>query len=113
MKLFAIDDSLVKKASLLIFLVNGILLLLLGFILKELPPEIPLFYSRPWGEEQIVHRYFIFLAPTVGIILLSLHIFASRLIEKQNLTLRILIGGIVVVTLLGAITTIRIVMLVW
>lgn len=33
--------------------------------LSRLPPQIPLFYTRPWGEEQLVDFWLIFLIPAL------------------------------------------------
>lgn len=37
----------------------------------RLPDQIPLFYSRPWGESQLSNRYFLFL-PIGGAFLLGI-----------------------------------------
>lgn len=36
---------------------------------KYLPPEVPLLYSRPWGQDQLVSPYFLWTIPamTAGI----------------------------------------------
>ena len=34
---------------------------------NQIPPLVPLFYSRPWGADQLVPKYFVFLIP--GLIL--------------------------------------------
>lgn len=46
-------------------------LMLTSFILRfqSLPPQLPLLYSKPWGEEQLADSWFIFVLP------LALHIF--------------------------------------
>lgn len=40
----------------------GVFLLRLG----TMPPQIPLFYTRPWGEDQIVDFWMIFLIPVIS-----------------------------------------------
>ena len=47
----------------LLFFAN--LVLILFFIIRwsRLPPQIPLFYSRPWGEDQLVDSWMIFMLP--------------------------------------------------
>jgi hypothetical protein len=49
------------------------------FRLTTLPPQIPLFYSRPWGEFQITDWWFIFLLP----ILMNVLYFANLYILKK------------------------------
>lgn len=43
-------------------LMAGTFLLRLG----SMPPQIPLFYTRPWGEDQIVDFWAIFLIPVLA-----------------------------------------------
>jgi len=46
-------------------LIAGNAIMILTFILKfnNLPPQLPLFYSRSWGEAQLVDSWMIFLIP--------------------------------------------------
>jgi len=39
------------------------LTLLLGF--NHLPPQIPLFFSKPWGEDQLADTWMIILLPVL------------------------------------------------
>ena len=41
------------------------LILILFFVLRfsSLPPQIPLFYSLPWGEDQLVDNWMILILP--------------------------------------------------
>lgn len=47
--------------------------------LKTLPPQIPLFYSRLWGENQLADFWFIFLLP----VFLNLLFFINDYIFKK------------------------------
>lgn len=49
------------------FLITANILMGITFTLKlnTLPPQIPLFYSRPWGESQLADTWMIFLIPLV------------------------------------------------
>ena len=40
-------------------------LMIVAFILRflRLPPQIPLYYSQPWGESQLADSWMIFLLP--------------------------------------------------
>lgn len=49
----------IKISLFLIILQTAILF----FFWKRIPPEVPFFYSRPWGEEQIAGKEFLFVAP--------------------------------------------------
>lgn len=62
-------------------LITANILMIMTFILKlkTLPPQIPLFYSRPWGENQLADTWIIFIIP---LILNFLYIINSFLYKK-------------------------------
>lgn len=74
-----------------------------------LPAKVPMFYSLPWGQSQLVSPNTLFLLPilAVGItivnILISKQLHASQLILKQ-----LLLGIILVSDLLILLTVVRI-----
>lgn len=51
------------------------------FLLRfgNLPPQLPLFYSRPWGEEQLADWWMILFLPVV----LDVFFFFNRYIQKK------------------------------
>lgn len=61
--------------------------------LPSLPPQIPLFYSLPWGEAQLVNlNQFIILPSTIILItllnlIISWHLHPSQIIIKRVLSL--------------------------
>ena len=57
------------------------LLMAVSFALRfnKLPPQIPLLYSRSWGEDQLVDYWFIFILP----FLLHLFIFTNIYIYNR------------------------------
>jgi hypothetical protein len=64
-----------------------------SFFLKfnNLPPQIPLFYSRGDGEEQMADIYLIFLLPILSIILVSANsLIKSKLFPQVYLIERII-----------------------
>lgn len=64
------------------FLTIGIILL----NLSKLPPEIPLYYSKPWGEEQLAHPLSLFILPVGTLIWFIMTLF---LISSQTYLYRI------------------------
>lgn len=58
------------KANFWSFLISIIFVLLqvtlIVFYLRRLPPEIPLFYSKPWGAPMLAHQIFIWLIPVIS-----------------------------------------------
>jgi hypothetical protein len=63
------------------WLVLSNIAMILVFILRfnTLPPQIPLFYSRPTGEEQLVDLWMIFILP----FLLNFFYFFNQYLENK------------------------------
>jgi hypothetical protein len=43
-------------------------LLVITLHFSDLPPEIPLYYSKPWGEDQLTHPIVLFLLPVGSLV---------------------------------------------
>ena len=43
-------------------------LILIAFFYSQLPPQIPLYYSRPWGEDQLTQPLSLFILPLGSLI---------------------------------------------
>jgi len=54
------------------------------FFWRKLPPEIPLFYSRPWGKEQLAKPLFLFLLPGLTLVIFLIN-FAFLVLVKTRL----------------------------
>ena len=79
---------------------------------RFLPPKLPLFYSRPWGEEQLTTPIGLFLLPLLSLAVLVLNLILTSFSSKENLPRQILMSAVAVVNLLNLITLIQIVRLV-
>lgn len=121
------QDTITRDAYLASFSLNAVLFLFILIIINRLPPIIPLFYSRPWGEEQLIPKLVLFAAPITSLTFLAVNYFLARyrLVEwfsrdeaskaqKGNglLILRALAFVSVIAGLLAAITVLRIALLV-
>jgi len=102
--------SLVHKFTLILFVLSiGILL----WRWNRLPPLVPLWYSRPWGSDQLASPYWLLLLPVGSIIiyatnfLVSVYVTAEYLIFTQMLFLSSLL-----VSLLSSYALIKILFLV-
>ena len=86
---------------------------LLTWRFPVLPPEVPLWFSRPWGLDQLASPYWLILLPVSSMIwygidiLIGIYVTAEYLIFTQMLFLSALI-----VSILSFITIIKIVFLV-
>ena len=88
-------------------LLIGIILILKGF----LPPIVPLFYGLPDGSEQLIPYFGLILAPTIGLVITFVNIFVSNTIRDIFLKKALVISS-AFISLLLAITTVKIVLLV-
>jgi len=61
-------------------------LIIIGLNWQLLPPQIPIFYSRPWGEDQLGPKTAILLFPatSLGISLVN-YLLAKVFTKRQNL----------------------------
>lgn len=49
--------------QLYLLIANAVMAALVAFKWNSLPPEVPLLYSRNWGEGQVVDLWFLFIIP--------------------------------------------------
>lgn len=73
------------------YLLIGCDLLTIGISIwkfSTLPPNLPLFYSRPWGEDQLVDWWMIFLLPLIMNGFFFLNFFIYKKFFKENLFIR-------------------------
>lgn len=92
----------------------GFNLLVIGFVflvMDRLPPEVPLFYGKPRGEEQLVGRVMLVLPPAVSMLIALSNAIIIRL-TKDVFLKNVLLGLAVTATLLSTITVFKIINLV-
>ena len=95
-----------------VFWLSGVIvsLALLVFYLPKIPPEIPLFYGRSWGADQIAHKSYLLLLPAgtflLGLVNLTLGIASYH---KDKLISYMLGLGICIITLLSFLTVFNII----
>jgi hypothetical protein len=88
-------------------------LIVLGFHFKHLPPEVPLYYSRPWGAGRLAVRYTLWLLPLLAASLLAVNTLIGRLLYHTDpLMSRLVVWGGCGSSLLLAVTLIQIVLVV-
>jgi len=51
---------------------------------SRLPPEIPLFFSRPWGEAQLASPLFLLILPLISFTILLVNSLFATLIISTN-----------------------------
>jgi len=62
---------------------------------SRLPPEVPLFFSLPWGEPQLVSSGFLFLLPFLSLIILFINTLLATITITSNkfLSVSLVIGS--------------------
>lgn len=107
------QDKFILTAARLFGLLLAIFAAILIWKWNRLPPELPLFYSLPRGEEQLGSMFTLLLLPGLSLIIFLLHmLFGIYLIEKEQLAARILVSFSLLMTLVLLITFLKIVFLI-
>ena len=80
---------------------------------KTLPPQVPLWYSKPWGDERLASPWFLFLPLLSSIIVYIVNLTAVvRFAGNHPMFTRVLLLTSILISLLSGIMVIRIVTLV-
>ena len=106
-----LKDKLIKKYFKMTIFLISLSLIFMVFKFREIPPEVPLFYSLPWGEKQLANKFFLFLLPLFSIITLLVNRYLAMKIKEEILISRLLIIGAFLFSLLSTITLFKIVLL--
>ena len=95
----------------LIFIVIQLTVLIWQF--GNLPQQVPLYYSLPWGELQLVSASTLFIIPTLSIVLFLVnHLFAIGFSQKNHLLANLLIFTSLIVSFFFLLTLLKIIYLV-
>ena len=82
------------------------------FSYPKLPPEIPLFFSRPWGESQLVQPLLLIILPVFSLVFIIVNsLIASMFLDKETFLSQILTFGGVLFATFNTIALIKIVLL--
>lgn len=90
----------------------GLCLIVVSIFWAKLPPQIPLFFSKPKGEVQLAQTLFIGLPLIISLVLLFINSAFAQMIPNYPLLKRMLALSGTVVCILAAITIVRILFLV-
>lgn len=91
----------------------GLSLMLLAITWKWLPPEVPLVYSRPYGESQLISAWGLWLIPLIGLIIEIVAIrFSGEVVAEDKLLAQVVTGMASLVTVMALIGLIKVIWLV-
>lgn len=83
------------------------------FKFSSLPPQIPLYYSQPWGEAQLASASSIIILPVASVLVLIINnILAVFFLNSVQLLSRLLIIGSLAFSFFSAIATYQIISLI-
>jgi len=86
---------------------------ILFFKFNDLPQQIPLYYSLPWGNEQLASTASLFLLPTFSIVILLINnLIATFFLKTVTLFSRLLVIFSLIFSLLSTISLTRIILLI-
>lgn len=110
---YILKDKLILRIVKIFLLVLFVYLVISLWKWKELPPELPLFYSIPRGKEQLGTPFLLLLLPFFSFLFFVGNLlWASLLYEKERLAAVILVAVGIITACLSLITFIRIVFLI-
>lgn len=112
LKIEVFEDKILKRYFKYSLFLISLSLIFIVFKFKTIPPKIPLFYSLPWGEQQLADKFFLFLLPIASIITLLLNIILAKKIKEEVLVMKLLIGTAFLFSLLSFITLVKIILLI-
>ena len=72
------------------FVSLGVMIGVFVFKFQKLPPEIPLFYSRPGSNNQVADLFFIFIIPILILLFISVNNIALKLVGDNRLLKKII-----------------------
>lgn len=87
------------------------LVFLIAGVFSRLPKEVPLFYSRAWGKEQLAGPYFLFLPLLLSVLFIFLNSYLAGKAGEFGFLKRVLLLGACVSSFLSTITIIRVLFL--
>ena len=103
------QDKVVFWLSTISFLLALNLLIFWAALLKNLPPQIPLFYSLPWGDKQLAAKEQLVILPAlIFLVTLANIIFTWHFHPSQYFIKRVLGASSLLFALITTITVLKI-----
>jgi hypothetical protein len=106
-------DRLARTGMRISFLSIGLSLIILAVCANSLPPEVPMLYSRPYGQNQLLPAWGLIFLPGLALLinLVCLRLASAVMVEEKLLT-QILIWSGTLAALMAVINLIKIIFLV-
>lgn len=105
-------DKLTLLPIILSVLTTFLVSVALIYFYPKLPPLLPLFYSLPWGEDQLVPKQQFFLLPLLISLITILNFTLAFYLHQIHLILkRLLMLNLILICLILAITAIKVILI--
>lgn len=107
------ENTVIKYSSIIALVSILVAFLVLLIFFRRLPPEVPLWFCRPWGQDRLASPSWLFLLPAVSFVwyvvdvLFIMYLTAEYLVFSQ-----ILIGSSTLVAILSLISLVKIIAIV-
>lgn len=106
-------DSIMKLALRIGLITIGINLIMLAVFWTKIPPQVPLWYSRPYGENQLAASWILWLIPLTSLIInLTTIRLSGAVIEEDKFLAQMMTVVASLTTMMTLVTIIRMVSLV-
>jgi len=76
---------------------------------RQLPPQVPLFYSLPWGERQLVSPSTLLFLPSLSLVILVINVLISRFLMAYSFLVNVLFWSGTLFSFLALIDLIKII----
>lgn len=108
-----IENRIIRIISYFSFVVLIIHILFLLIYWNRLPPQLPLWFSRPWGLDRLASLFWLIMLPATSLVWLFVSSFISCIYLREHLVFRQLVMFFSLLTVcFSCITTIKIILLV-
>lgn len=97
---FKTSDNFLLVPFLISLFIAFLIVSLIFIFYNQLPLKLPLFYSLPWGENQLISKQQFFLLPIVLLLIILVNTFiVSQLHHLQKVLKRLLMFGLIFIDL--------------
>ncbi len=100
-----------KNTDFTLLLINLLLIILIVFARRFLPPVVPLFYGQPQGREQLAKSTFLVIPPLIALLVVAINT-SIIFFMKNKFLQKVLLGLAIMTTVLSTITIVKIIFLV-
>lgn len=106
-------NRLINVTEKIVLLSTAISLAFLAANWKQLPPAVPLWYSRPWGIDRLAHPLWLLVLPLGSLFLFTVNILTATLVTRDYpIFTRVLFLSSLLVSFLSLLALIKIILLV-